>query len=61
MDKQQYEVKTTLVKRFTVRHRVFAASKAQAIDLVIQGKGERVARDEKFVEKPTHSAKKART
>lgn len=58
---QEYEVKTTVVKRFTVRHRVFAAAKAQAIDLVIQGKGQRVDRREKVVEKPNHSAKKVRT
>lgn len=58
---QEWEVKTTLVKRSTVRHRVFAPSKARAIDLVIQGKGERISRDEKFVEKPSHSAKKVRT
>ena len=60
MDRQEYEVRTTAVKRFTVRHRVFAASKALAIDLVIQGKGQRVDRSEKVVEKPNHSAKKVR-
>lgn len=60
MDTQEWEVRTSLVKRFTVKHRVYAASKARAVDLVIAGKGQRVHRDEKLVEKPNHTAKKVR-
>lgn len=58
---QEWEVRSTQVKRITVRHRVFAASKAFAIDLVLHGKGERVSREERHVEKPSHAAKKVRT
>ncbi len=59
---QEWEVRSTLVKRITVHHRVFAPSKAEAIDLVMLGKGERVGRrDERNVEKPSHSVKKVRT
>ena len=58
---EEYEVKSTLVKRITVRHRVFAGSKAQAEALVKSGKGERVDRQEKLLEKPSFSAKKVRT
>lgn len=54
----EYEIRSTLVKRITVHHRVFAESKAQAIDLVIQGKAERVDREERFLDKPTYSAKR---
>ena len=59
---QEYEVRTTVVKRTTVRHRVFADTKAEAIALVIRGKGERLDRpDVKVVEGPSQSAKKVRT
>ncbi len=58
MDKQEYEVKSTLVKRITVHHRVFAASKAEAISLVMLDRGERISRDEKVVEKLSHTTKK---
>lgn len=56
----EYEVKSTMVKRIDVRHRVFTDSKARAIDLVLLGKGERVSREERFVEKTKHTAKKVR-
>lgn len=54
----EWIVRTTAVKRTTVHHRVFASSKAEAIDLVIGGKGERVNREDKFLEKPSHGAKR---
>lgn len=57
MDKKEYEVKSTLVKRITVHHRVFAESKAEAIALVMRDQGERVSRDEKVVEKLSHTTK----
>lgn len=57
----EYEVKSTLVKRITVRHRVFAESGGCAVELVVQGKGEKIDREERVVEKPRHSAKKVRT
>lgn len=61
-DREQYEVRTTVVKRITVTHRVFATSKAQAVDLVIGGKGERVGRVVvNIIEKPSHRTKKVRT
>jgi len=61
MDKQEYEVKSTLVKRVTVLHRVFAESKAEAISLVMQDRGERISRDEKVVEKLSHTTKRRKT
>lgn len=57
MDKREWEVKSTLVKRVTVRHRVFAETKAEAVALVMQDQGERVGRDEKVVEKLSHTTK----
>ncbi len=44
MNKREWEVKSTLVKRVTVRHRVFAESKGVATELVMLGKGERIGR-----------------
>ncbi len=61
IDKQEYEVKSTLVERIVVHHRVFAESKAEAINLVMQDRGERISRDKKVVEKQSHTVKKVRT
>ena len=57
MDKKEYEVKSTLIKRITVHHRVFAESKVEAIALVMWDRGERVGHDEKVVEKLSHTAR----
>ena len=57
----EYEVTSTVVKRIVVRHRVFAPSKALALDLVLLGKGQRVDRDTKRVEGPKHTVKRIAT
>ena len=54
----EWVVRTTAVKRTTVHHRVFAETKAEAITLIIQGQGERISRDTKMLEKPSHTAKR---
>lgn len=56
----EYEVKTTVVKRITVCHRVLASAKALAIDLAFHGKAKRANRDERIVEGPNHITKKVR-
>lgn len=61
MNKKEWEVKTTVVKRLTVYHRVFADSKAEAIDLVVSGRGERSGRDERIVERPNYSGKRVKS
>lgn len=57
MNKKEYEVKSTLVKRITVCHRVFAETKAEAVELVMRDQGERISRDEKIVARLSHTAK----
>ena len=55
---QEFEVRTTWVRRYRVRHRVFAEDKQEAIALVIARQGQRVDRAVQMVEKPTYRAKK---
>lgn len=53
-----YEVRTSMVKRITVTHHVFATGGTEAISLVLSGKGERTRRaEDKIIEGPTFKAK----
>lgn len=56
-----YEVRTSMVKRITVWHRVFTTGGAEAISLVLAGKAERLGRAvEKIIERPSHDAQRAK-
>ncbi len=54
----EFEVRTTWVRRYRVRHRVFAETKQEAIALVIARQGQRVDRAVQMVERPSYRAKK---
>ncbi len=61
MARKLYEVKTSVVRRITVCHHVFADSSTEAIHLVFTGRGERIGRaEERWVEKPSHNARLVR-
>ncbi len=54
----EFEVRTTWVRRYRVRHRVFAKDKKEAIALVIARQGQRVDRSVQMVERPSYRGKK---
>lgn len=61
MARKLYAVKTSMVKRITVLHRVFADSGSEAERLVLAGQGERVSpAREKIVEQPNATARLVR-
>lgn len=61
MRRKLYEVKTSGVKRITVRRHVFAEGGTEAIHRVLAGEGERIGRaEEHWVEMPSNTTRLVR-